>query len=93
MGTKANPLINTSMWYGTDEGWWLRLMMALLICLAVVLQIRACMEGSIEKRLRDEEGRDARAIKRRSDTIADRNVKSEKDKEKDAKSKKVSKNK
>jgi hypothetical protein len=52
-------------WHDSDEGWWLRLMMASLIMLACVLGVSACREGSIEKRVRDEEAREARAVRKR----------------------------
>jgi len=54
-------LFNKTEWYGTDEGWWLRLVMAAIILVAVVMGIQNCTEGSLEKRLRDQEAREARA--------------------------------
>eukprot|EP00959_Pyramimonas_sp_CCMP1952_P114041 2384852-Pyramimonas_sp.AAC.4 len=54
-------LFNKTEWYGTDEGWWLRLVMASIIVIAVYINIKNCTEGSINKRLRDQKSREARS--------------------------------
>lgn len=49
--------------YANEEGYYLRLMMAAIMVVAVYLGITQCREGAIDKRLRDEEAREARAVK------------------------------
>jgi hypothetical protein len=55
----------STQWHSSEGGWWLRMMMASLIAVVCVLGINACREGSIDKRLRDQEAREARAVRKR----------------------------